>query len=641
MPEGPSKKLLRTAAVVVAGVLAAHCGGGEPPLHVIPNNSDAGFGISGYAVKGPISGGTVTAYQLLPDMTRGEQLATTTTDDSGFFGLSLPAFSGDVLLVVNGGSYVEEALNDVGDGGPSPFVTVNVDYVGLVIGYQAGQPATANVTPISHLAYALATYHVQSLGEPVDKAVAAAFIHLGAHFGNIPGVSTDLDWLTVVPSGLGVGDGAQLTAPQRAGLVLAGLSQLAASISSRAGISPGGEANALSLLTTLSEDVGADGFFDGLGTGGRQLVLPAADALSVSGPTATALDGSTVRSALASGIANFVASSSNVSTITIPDTTGITGALSADSDPYLFKTPGTPFDVTPPLLTVVSAPPPYTNQVSVSFTVQADVGANAAGVKVVVVRTGDGTLLNGVNTSGNLWTFSDVLTGGANPYFDVWGVDNANNSGEEFPVGPYHLRLPCLQDVGATRHRSRFQRPQLPRRTRHATGEQCHSTAIHLACESTGCCWTRTRGGHLEVVPDSFLGHSPANGRQSREFQFHQCALYPGGHPIRREYRRTHRLGHLRHRCAGRDDVDRSSHSGPKDASRDSLLRPTLRGGDNPRARLRLHESCGVPSLGHRNGRRWQFHDQPTRNFDVQLVPLSHHWSSPLCGAGRQLPKRR
>ncbi len=444
MRAGLSTRLLGAAAVAGAALLVAQCGGGEPPILLAPGNPDGGMDISGYAVKGPISGGTVTAYKLLPDMTPGEQLATTTTDESGFFGLSLPAFNGDVLLAVNGGTYVEEALGDGSDGGPS--LSVNVDFFGVLLGYQAGQPATANITPVSHLAYALATYHVRSLGEPVQQAVDNAYTHLGAHFGNIPGVATDLDWLTVVPTSLGAGNGAQLTAAQRAGLILAGLSELAATISTNAGISPGGEVNALSLVTTLAEDVEADGVFDGLGAGGQQLVLPAGGSVKANGPTATALDGSTVRVTLASAIANFVVSGSNTSSVTIPDTTGLTGALSSDSDPYLFNAPGTPFDVTPPTLTVVSAPPAYTNQNTVSFSVTADVGPNSTGVKAVIAVAGDGTTLTGVNTSGDVWTFSNAPTGGADPYFDVWGVDNANNSGEQFPVGLYHLRLPCLLD---------------------------------------------------------------------------------------------------------------------------------------------------------------------------------------------------
>ncbi len=439
-------RLAQTAAATATGLLLTHCGGGEPPLLLSIGNPDGGTDISGYVVKGPVSGATVTAYGLLGDLSRGDELATTTSDASGFYGLSLPAYAGDVLLVATGGSYSEEALAGGDGGAPSPSVALNVEFVGLLLGYSPGQLATANITPVSHLAYALARYHVTSLGESSTEAVTNAFAHLGAHFGNIPGVATDLDWQTFTPSMLLGSGGAQLTAPERAAVVLAGLSELAVGISTRAGISPGGQVNALSLLASLTEDLSADGAFDGLGAGGRQLLLPADGTLSSSGPSATALDGATVRVTLASAIAAFVASTSNTSTLTIPDIGGITGALSADSDPYLFKSAGTTFDVVPPALTVVTPPPPYTNQGTVTFAVAADDGPNSTGVKIVMAQTGDGTVLTGVNAAGNVWTFGNVATGGPSSYFDVWAVDNANNSGQLLPVGDYHLRLPCLQD---------------------------------------------------------------------------------------------------------------------------------------------------------------------------------------------------
>ena len=439
-------RLARVAAGATACLLLAHCGGGEPPIVLPIGNLDGGIVISGYVIKGPVSGASVTAYGLLGDLSRGDELATTTSEASGFFGLSLPAYAGDVLLVATGGSYFEEALAGGDAGPPGSPVALNVEFMGLLMGYEPGQPATANITPVSHLAYALARYHVTSLGESATQAVTNAFAHLGAHFGNIPGVATDLDWQTVTPSTLSGGGGAQLTATERAAVILAGLSELAVGISTRAGVSPGGQVNALSLLTSLTEDLAADGVFDGLGTGGRQLLLPADGSLSATGPSATALDGATVRVTLASAIAGFVASSSNTSTLTVPDIGGVTGALSADSDPYLFKSAGTTFDVVPPRLTVVTAPPPYTNQGTVTFAVAADDGPNSTGVKIVMAKTGDGSVLTGVNATGNVWTFANVATGGSSPYFDVWAVDNANNSGELLPVGDYHLQLPCLED---------------------------------------------------------------------------------------------------------------------------------------------------------------------------------------------------
>ena len=426
--------------VVAAMVAAVACGRAPLPDVAWVDAPDAGgFDLSGYAVKGPISGGTVTAYKLLPELSRGELLASTTTDETGFFGLTLPAYNGNVLLVVRGGTYLEEALA-LPDGGQPPRLMVDVDFVGLVMDYRTGQPATANLTPISHLAYHLARYHVREHLEPAAQAVDDAFSHLGAHFGNVPRTATDLDWRTVTPASLTETPSAQLTAAQRAGLILVGFSQLALTMSARAGLSPGGQVNALSLVSALAEDLEADGKFDGLGSRGR-LLLPSDGQVRSSGPSATALDGSTVRHHLAGAIADFVNSNAS-SGLTIPDTEGMLTALSTNSDPYLFDTPGTPFDVLPPRLKLVSPPPLETDQKTVSFVVSADDGPDSAGVKAVFARNGRGTVIAATAVGQGIWRFAKAPMA-SQPDFDVWAVDRANNSGELLPLGEYHLHVPC------------------------------------------------------------------------------------------------------------------------------------------------------------------------------------------------------
>ena len=171
------RRSLESAGPLGAVLTLVACGT-PPPPDVTGLASDAGaFNLSGYAVKGPISGGIVTAYKLLPDLARGDQLATATTDDSGFFALSLPPYNGHLLLVARGGTYVEEALASA-DGGQPTRLTVDVDFVGLAMDYRAGQPASANITRISHLAYHLARYHVRERGEAIAQAVDDAFSHL-------------------------------------------------------------------------------------------------------------------------------------------------------------------------------------------------------------------------------------------------------------------------------------------------------------------------------------------------------------------------------------------------------------------------------------------------------------------------------
>jgi hypothetical protein len=235
--------------MLTAAVAAALACGTAPPIHGLPSQVDAGaFDLSGCVVKGPVSGATVTAYKLLSDLDRGEALANTTTDDAGFFGLTLPAYNGDIVLVATGGSYIEEAVAGNQDGEPARL-SLDVEFLGLAMDYRTDEPTTADITPVSHLAYHLARYHVRSRGEAADQAVGDAFEHLGMHFGNVPGSGTDLDWRTVVPSPLAEDAAPQLTAAQRASVILAGFSELALSIATRAGLSPDGKVNALSLVT--------------------------------------------------------------------------------------------------------------------------------------------------------------------------------------------------------------------------------------------------------------------------------------------------------------------------------------------------------------------------------------------------------
>ena len=105
------------SAVVVA---SAACGS-TAPVDPRGAESDAGpFSLSGVVLKGPVSGATITASKLRPDLTPGDTLASGTTDETGFFGLTLAPYNGDVLLVATGGSYAEEALPFDDDGTPRP-----------------------------------------------------------------------------------------------------------------------------------------------------------------------------------------------------------------------------------------------------------------------------------------------------------------------------------------------------------------------------------------------------------------------------------------------------------------------------------------------------------------------------------------
>jgi len=141
-----SKILAALAATSLAVILAA-CGGGGSDTPAAPVTTT----ISGSAVKGPVSGGTVT----VKNAATGAILGTTSTGPGGVYSLSVP-FSGDVIVEVLGGTYTDEA-----SGAPTPLATP----LRVVLNANGGS-VTGVVTPLTTMAY---TYAFQG-STPVTKA---------------------------------------------------------------------------------------------------------------------------------------------------------------------------------------------------------------------------------------------------------------------------------------------------------------------------------------------------------------------------------------------------------------------------------------------------------------------------------------
>lgn len=99
-------------AVLACVVVLASCGGGggggaSAPSGVAPQSVGAATTVvAGQAIKGPVVGGKVCAYSLARPR---QQIACTTTDANAAYSLILPQGSGDVLLEITGGTYVDEA----------------------------------------------------------------------------------------------------------------------------------------------------------------------------------------------------------------------------------------------------------------------------------------------------------------------------------------------------------------------------------------------------------------------------------------------------------------------------------------------------------------------------------------------------
>jgi hypothetical protein len=97
----PFSAVSSAVLVVATGLGMVACGGGGGG-----SASPASLNVAGQAIKGPVSGGQVCAYTLSSPR---QQIACTTTDANASYQLQLPVGTGEVLLEVTGGSYIDEA----------------------------------------------------------------------------------------------------------------------------------------------------------------------------------------------------------------------------------------------------------------------------------------------------------------------------------------------------------------------------------------------------------------------------------------------------------------------------------------------------------------------------------------------------
>ena len=125
-------KILTALAATALAIVVAACGGGGSLSAPVSTT------ISGSAVKGPVNGATVT----VKNAATGAVLGTTTTGAGGAYSLNV-AFSGDVVVEVNGGSYTDEST-----GATTPLATP----MKVVLNANGGS-VTGIVTPLTTMAF--------------------------------------------------------------------------------------------------------------------------------------------------------------------------------------------------------------------------------------------------------------------------------------------------------------------------------------------------------------------------------------------------------------------------------------------------------------------------------------------------------
>ena len=122
--------------------------------------------VSGYAIDSAISNAIVSVYSFANGQ-RGERLGVGLTNGVGAFSVNVQAESQLVMVEITGGSYVEEAS------GVEVLLSDGQKLRSLIY-YESGHLVSTNVTPLTHMATALAEYKIAN-GIAATQATSEAF----------------------------------------------------------------------------------------------------------------------------------------------------------------------------------------------------------------------------------------------------------------------------------------------------------------------------------------------------------------------------------------------------------------------------------------------------------------------------------
>ena len=126
--------------------------------------------VSGTAVKGPVNGGTMTAYAL-SNGAMGAKIASATTNADGTFSLAMGSYAGPVMLQITGGTYTDEAT------GATMQLMAGDTMTALLPSMTAGQTLNGvQVTPLTSVAQTMAQHMA---GGMTDANITGANTNVG------------------------------------------------------------------------------------------------------------------------------------------------------------------------------------------------------------------------------------------------------------------------------------------------------------------------------------------------------------------------------------------------------------------------------------------------------------------------------
>ncbi len=308
-------KVMVTLTLLIGSLSLFGCGGGGSSATTARGtagaNGTSGM-ISGTAVKGPIMGGTVTAYAVT-NGTMGAQLASGTTDNAGNYSLSIGDYAGSVMLQMSGGTYIDEATGTTVAMAPGDVMTAITPSV-----MSGGTMTNIQVTPLTSMAQAMAN---NMAGGMTAANITAANTSVGSFFM----VSDILHTQPMNPLTSGSG-GTATQDMKNYGMAIAAMSQTAKDM---------GMSSSSSMVTALMNDA-ADGVMNGM-MGSTPVMMGGMMTSSMM----TSTMGTT---GLATEMATFMTSSMNKSGLTATDMQTLMDHLTGSATGTIQNGGGTPMN---------------------------------------------------------------------------------------------------------------------------------------------------------------------------------------------------------------------------------------------------------------------------------------------------------
>ena len=359
---------------LVALAALGGCKGGILAFPGTANESLSGpslYSVSGVAIDGPISGGSVAVAQYQSDGSV-VPLGTVTTGRDGAFQITslFDLSGGPVSFTLTGGSNIDIAS------GATVNTPTGVSLTTLIPASDLTH-STVVLTPFASLEATEAQALASSQGLSMDQALSKARTDWNGFLG--------FDPAEVPPSNLASGP-ASANASGIYGLLLAGLSQFTNHIGQTQSLAPG-TANPLGILPLLEQDL-QDGVFNGLAPGNPT-------PLTYYGYT---LSGETLRQEVTAEALVFLWSGQNQSGLTPMTTDGILNGVAMNTGPLFPPSPSPALpDPGTPSVTISSPTSGIFVNKSISVTASA---TDSLGIATLIV-SGNGLVLPGGTLSGN------------------------------------------------------------------------------------------------------------------------------------------------------------------------------------------------------------------------------------------------